>query len=136
MQRLLKVGAGTLLRNINQGESLALLRAQEEREHSRGFVDVDGSCPLYFTMGVVRIGWSWGLHFCQNVVEHGVRQGLGEGRLVPDLGRVGGLVRDGEPASLAGPGEPVSAVYMDGAAIIGLMRQDAQEGYNPVMEAL
>lgn len=104
-------------------------------EEANAEVAVTPSTLLYFTMSAVSMGWSWGVWFCQAVVEEGVRRALGHGR-PHELGRTGGLVQEGEVPPLVGPGEPVAAVYVDGAAIIGLCKADVQLGYEKVIAAL
>ena len=46
----------------------------------RRLVPVSGDTRLYFCMHVVCMGWSWGVYFCQRVVERGVELAWGRWR--------------------------------------------------------
>ena len=81
---------------------------------------VEAHEQLHFCMSVVSIGRAGWLYFCQSVVEEGIHQVLGRGRQLGAHRRVGGLVQDATATSTIEPGEPAAAVYVDGAAIIGV----------------
>ncbi|CAK0821987.1 unnamed protein product, partial [Prorocentrum cordatum] len=63
---------------------------------------VDGDAALYFVMEVLCRGLRWSLYFCQSIM--------------------------GAPAPLVAPGHPAFSVHVDGGAVIGFHRDDAQRG--------
>lgn len=72
-------------------------------------------------MTVVSMGWTWGLYFCQSVVEEGVRRGLGL------------WVPAADPSLwLLGARWPSC---VDGAAIVGLNFEDTKKGFDVVVGA-
>ena len=57
------------------------------------------------------------------------------GRAIPAGLHCGGLVQDGLPTPLVGPGEPVAAVYVDNGAVVGMNRADTLAGYERCLDA-
>eukprot|EP00974_Lingulodinium_polyedra_P001204 115367-Lingulodinium_polyedra.AAC.1 len=71
-------------------------------------------------------------------MEAAAREVIGEptfSTTAPDV-QVGGLLREGLPLPVAGPGRPLVSVYVDNGTVFGLNRTDTQEGLDLFLAAL